>query len=96
MHEYGATTAWRDGALYVSGEIDHDSCGVLRQAIADHIVNGRITLDLEHVAFCDSSCVQCLLSPCKWGVVVVVRRPSAAVRRVLQIVGADKVLEIQD
>ncbi|MFC7546739.1 STAS domain-containing protein [Plantactinospora sp. GCM10030261] len=42
--------------LEAAGEIDHDSCGDLRQAISRALADGchRLVLDLTQVTFCDS------------------------------------------
>lgn len=98
MHEAGVTVSWYDGVLHVTGELDLDSCPVLRRAIQAHLVGGnrRITLELSGVSFCDSSCVHCLVDPCRDGVEVVVRRPSKAVRRVLELLGVVDLLTVED
>lgn len=49
--------------LALSGDLDHDSAGVLRQALADSLAGGhsRVLVDLAEVGFCDSTGVNVLL-----------------------------------
>lgn len=92
----GVSVAWVDGALEVTGEIDGATCEVLARAIVEHTAGGRIVIDMARCAFCDSSCLRCLITPTKAGTTVVVRRPSPAVRKVLAIIGLEHLLTIED
>lgn len=95
--ELGVTVAWREGVLYVAGEVDAHTCSVVRRAIAEHIGAGIIELiiDLSGCTFCDAACAATLLEPITHRVAVTLRRPTPSVLRVLRVLEADQVLTIE-
>lgn len=78
-------TEWRDGTLYVAGEIDAVSCSFLRSALAEH-EGPTLTVHFGGVDFCDSSCLQCLLDIVRAGRQLTLLHPTPQVARVLAIV----------
>ncbi|MFI8303872.1 STAS domain-containing protein [Streptomyces sp. NPDC085927] len=91
-----ATTTTTDGirVLHPTGEIDHHTCGQLRQALdtlpADR---PRVVIDLSGVPFMDSSGINILIAAYKnvtaadgW---IRIAAPTTPVLRVLQLVRVD-------
>jgi len=84
-----------DGAIVASGDIDVAGGPVLEDVLLDregHLDGAReIVIDLAEVAFIDSSGLRSLLSASRRAGersgVIVLRSPSAAVRRLLEITG---------
>ncbi|MFJ1936886.1 STAS domain-containing protein [Kitasatospora sp. NPDC088160] len=85
-----------------AGELDMDGAPVLRRALrAALAVRGRqevVVVDLARVAFCDSAGLDALLraraEAGRRGVLLVLARPGAAVARMLEITGTDRVLHV--
>jgi len=80
----------------VAGEIDVATADSVRAAIAatmDHRPT-RLVIDMESVSFMDSSGIAVLLEAAQQADSVVIRRPSNAVRRVIETTGLSEVLPI--
>ena len=84
----------------VRGELDVATTPLLQATIADLASRGRpIALDTSEVAFMDSSGLAGLLALRRdpgWGRLLVLRSPSEAVTRVLDITGLLSAFDIQD
>jgi anti-sigma B factor antagonist len=90
-----------NGAVVVSGEIDVMSAAALRQTLLralEEEASATLVVDLSAVAFIDASGVGALVDVANQAAArrrrLTVTRPSAAVRRIMTILGADWPLEI--
>jgi anti-sigma B factor antagonist len=95
---WSVVTADDDVTVAIDGELDLANSASLGAALAD-VVDARprrITLDLAHLSFLDSSGVHCLLDAANRaaanGCDLGVRRPTGIVLRVLEICGVDTLL----
>jgi anti-anti-sigma factor len=98
----GTTTevSFEDGGtavVLVIGEIDISTVGVVRAAMVTALEGSpsRIVFDLSGVEFIDSSGLAVLLQARKTTVVVHIRNPSAAVRRLIELTGLTDILPIE-
>ncbi|WP_367038198.1 STAS domain-containing protein [Streptomyces sp. Je 1-332] len=87
--------------LSLAGEIDHHSGPALHQALAESdAFRPRVVLDLSLVTFMDSSGINILLAAhhthTEAGGWLRLAAPSPAVKRTLDIIGADTVLDCHD
>jgi anti-anti-sigma factor len=81
-----------DGTLLVQGELDLASVPRLRRAFEEHRPPaGNVILDVSGLSFIDSTGLQELLdlSALLEDGAIVLRRPSASVRKLLHITGLD-------
>jgi anti-anti-sigma factor len=84
---------------HVSGEIDIETCGRLRDAIEPHLGPGqRVVLDLSRVHFMDSACLTVLLQARSTlaadGGSLILRNPSTAAHRLLSVSGVGELFEV--
>ncbi len=94
----------RDSSLtaYLSGEIDHHNAKRAREEL-DRIIGEeapiRFLLDLSGVSFCDSSGLGLIMGRMKKctsvGSVLVLKNPSAATEKILEIAGIDRIIKIE-
>ncbi len=84
------------------GEIDHHNAKHAREGIdglIDSNVPRRVYLDLSAITFCDSSGLGLVMGRLKkassYGTTLIIRDPSPAVSRILNIAGMDKLLKIE-
>ena len=109
MQERGQNMAIRSeergGELlfYVSGEIDHHNSVFLREEMDAKIASStasRVVLDLSETDFCDSSALGLILGRTReasvCGKSLLVQRPSARVRKILDLCGAGKYLQFTE
>jgi len=90
------------GALVVrpEGELDHDSVGPLREALERAVADppGRVVVDCGGLDFCDSTGLNLLLrahtAALRAGLPLLLAAPGPVVARMLQITGADEVLDV--
>lgn len=85
---------------FVSGEIDMQTCGRLRDAIEPHLGTGqRLVLDLSGVTFMDSSCLRVLEDATTRltadGGSLILRNPSSATHRLLSVAGMTALFKIE-
>lgn len=87
--------------LYASGELDVSTCAVLKRAVGRELdgQGGEFRLDLGGLTFMDSSGAQALVALHRrvesWGRRLVIVSPPGAVRRVLEVMGLDAVLDVR-
>lgn len=95
----------KDNTLEIKlfGEIDHHNAKKARQGIDNLIENNvpkRLYLDLSDITFCDSSGLGLVMGRMKkaslYGTAFVIRNPSPAVNKILNIAGMDKLLKIEN
>ena len=87
---------------YVRGEVDHHNAKSARELL-DRIIERdapiRFLLDLSGVSFCDSSGLGLVMGRNKkcalLGCTLIVKNPSKAALRILEIAGMDKILKIE-
>ncbi len=88
-----------DGApvIRVVGEVDLATAELVRSVVVDAIKTdpARVVFDLSGVGFMDSSGISVLLEAIKLATSVQIRRPSEAVRRVIEVTGLTEVLQIE-
>ncbi|MEO5724037.1 MAG: STAS domain-containing protein [Ilumatobacteraceae bacterium] len=88
-----------DDVIVVIGEIDLAGGSILEAAVAEHESERPVVLDLEAVAFVDSSGLRSLLGmrrrASERGTLVVLRNPSAEVLRLLEITGTGDQFSIE-
>ncbi|HAN20905.1 MAG: hypothetical protein A2Y15_04510 [Clostridiales bacterium GWF2_36_10] len=84
------------------GEIDHHNAKQVREGIDELIENNapkKLYLDLSEITFCDSSGLGLVMGRMKkatlFGTAFIIRNPSPAVSRILNIAGMDKLLKIE-
>ena len=85
--------------IHVRGEIDMATAERLREAIEPHMgPKQSIILDFSEVEFMDSSCLNVLIQVrgrlTEDGGSLILRNPSSAAHRLLTVVGASDLLEI--
>lgn len=102
--EFAVTTSAEGAAVVVTvrGELDIGSAPVLREALLRLIADDAVpdlVVDGSGVAFVDSSGLAVLLMASRrWssaGKRVVLRRPSKALRRIVELTGATRAFEIE-
>lgn len=87
---------------FVYGEIDHHNAKAARDAL-DKIIESVqppiFSLDLSGVTFCDSSGLGLVMGRMRKcisvGSTIIVKNPSDAVLRILEIAGMDKIIKIE-
>ncbi|WP_344403474.1 STAS domain-containing protein [Streptomyces longisporus] len=96
------TTSGRCLVARVSGEMDYLTDPVFRAGFKELIAQGKrfIVLDLAGVSFCDSAGLNALLGARRQadavGAVLVLACVPDALRRILEMTGADHVLRVFD
>ena len=84
--------------LQVVGDIDLVSTDYLRAELLSAVEHGTVVLDLDGVAFCDSSGLRVLLEAARraktHGAAFLLAAPTAPVERLLDLTRADQVLEV--
>lgn len=92
-----------DGVLLsIIGELDVDGVETAREHIEQVLRSGprRLCLDLGQLGFCDSSGLNLLLrlraQAEQVGTRLILAAPCGAVRRLLELTGADTVFEVQE
>ncbi len=87
---------------FIKGEIDHHNAKDARfllDAIIERDLPIRFLLDLSGVTFCDSSGLGLVMGRNKkcafHGSTLVIKNPSAAALKILNIAGMDKILKIE-
>jgi anti-sigma B factor antagonist len=84
--------------LQVIGDIDLVSTDYLRTELLSAVEHGTVVLDLDGVAFCDSSGLRVLLEAARraktYGAAFRLAAPTAPVERLLDLTRADQVLEV--
>jgi anti-sigma B factor antagonist len=90
------TDAAGDPTVAVSGEIDMSNAGSLGDAVSAIIATqpGRVTFDLTDLRFMDSAGIAVLVGAAA-KTRVIVRNPSAIVRRVIEATGLSTVLNME-
>jgi anti-sigma B factor antagonist len=86
-----------DVVVAIGGEVDIVTAARVRAELrlAQALSPGRLILDLAGVTFLDAAGISAILSPCRRGEVrVTLVAPPGRVRRLLQIVGADRAVDI--
>lgn len=95
---------FKDNVLQVklTGEIDHHNAKQAREQIDGLIernVPKKLYLDLSEITFCDSSGLGLVMGRMKtaaqFGTTFIIRNPSPAVNRILNIAGLDKLVRIE-
>jgi anti-anti-sigma factor len=85
--------------LRLEGEIDLATAPALQDALIARLTEGKpVTLDMKGVTFVDSSGVQVILSAAvgsRSEGTVIVRDPSAAVLRVMELIGIEAIPQIE-
>jgi len=83
--------------IVLRGEIDMANAGELRTAIAeaDWMNGGPLEVDLSDLHFIDSSGIGALLSATERGYSLVLRAPTALVRRVFEVLSLDTAAGIE-
>ena len=91
-----------DAVSYIIGEIDHHNAKSARERldkIIETIQPVRFELDLSGVSFCDSSGLGLIMGRMKKclsvGSTLIIKKPSAAALRILEIAGVDKMIKIE-
>ncbi len=87
---------------YIHGEVDHHNAKTARESL-DKIIESeqpiRFGLDLSGVTFCDSSGLGLVMGRMRKcvsvGSTMVVKNPSAAAHKILEIAGMDKLIKIE-
>ncbi|MDX6554597.1 MAG: hypothetical protein QOD86_792 [Miltoncostaeaceae bacterium] len=88
-----------DVVVAMAGEVDVATAARVRAELrlAQALRPGRLILDLSGVTFLDAAGISAILSPCRAGDLrVTLIAPPGRVRRLMQIVGADRAVEILD
>lgn len=88
-----------DVVVAIGGEVDVVTAGRVRAELrlAQALGPGRLILDLAGVTFLDAAGISAILSPCRAGDVrVTLVAPPGRVRRLLEIVGAGRAVDILD
>jgi anti-sigma B factor antagonist len=88
-----------DVVVAMAGEVDVLSAARVRAELrmAQALRPGRLILDLSGVTFLDAAGISAILSPARAGDLrVTLIAPPGRVRRLMQIVGADRAVEILD
>lgn len=88
-----------DVVVAIAGEVDVATAARVRAELrlAQALRPGRLILDLAGVTFLDAAGISAILSPCRAGDLrVTMIAPPGRVRRLLEIVGADRAVEVLD
>ena len=90
-----------DGTVVeLSGELDAEAAPLLRRWLDDFEPDGVVQLDTAGLTFMDSTGLGCLYKlhykVADAGGLVVVPRPPAAIRRLLEIAGLHRVIAVTD
>jgi anti-sigma B factor antagonist len=102
---FGVSEETRDGVrvLVVTGELDLASAPTLCMRLTRLRATGRpvAVIDLSRLAFCDSTGLRAMIGEAReariaGGRLGVIAAPGSSVRRLLDLTGADDVLEILD
>ena len=85
---------------FVSGEIDLQTCGRLRDAIEPHLgPDQQVVVDLSGVTFMDSSCLRVLerarTTLSADGGSLILRNPSSAAHRLLSVAGMTELFKLE-
>jgi len=95
---------FKDNVLHVklTGEIDHHNAKQAREeidALIERNAPKKLYLDLSNITFCNSSGLGLVMGRMKkaaeFGAAFVIRNPSPAVNRILNIAGMDKLVKIE-
>jgi anti-sigma B factor antagonist len=90
VHEEGEHTV-----VVLGGDVDLESGAELADGIGSAAARARnLVIDVRRVTFMDSTGIKAILAASEH-VEIVVRGPGAAVRRLLQLTGADQVVGIE-
>ncbi|MGH2690395.1 MAG: STAS domain-containing protein [Actinomycetota bacterium] len=87
-----------DGALVLSGELDLATAHVLQSALDQGTAGADITLDLSRLAFMDSTGIKLIITAARkleGGNRLILRSPTAPIRRVLDLVQIDRVPSVK-
>ncbi|MGH9169441.1 MAG: STAS domain-containing protein [Acidimicrobiales bacterium] len=100
-HTYAKWGVEDDGTSVVTlvGELDIASAEGVRadlQAAVDAASNGKVAVDVGGLAFIDSSGLALLVWVAKQVGSVVIRRPSPAIRRIVEVTGLETILRVED
>ena len=82
----------------LTGEVDIDTCGALVEALApvfDHGAGHLVIFELAQTTFLDSAGLAVLLRAAQDGRSVLIRKPSEAVRLVLDATGLSETLPVE-
>ena len=86
----------------IHGDIDHHSAKRVRESIDVQIASKKpltIVLELNHVDFMDSSGLGLILGrytvACEMGAKLILSRPSRRIRRILELAGIERIMEIE-
>lgn len=87
---------------YIMGEVDHHNAKEARERL-DKIIEAEMPitfgLDLSGVTFCDSSGLGLVMGRMRKcsavGSTLIIKNPSAAAHKILEIAGMDKILKIE-
>lgn len=89
-----------DGVIIAIGDIDVAGGPLVEAAILESESDQPVVIDLDEVTFIDSSGLRSLLGASKRaaerGTEIILRSPSAAVRRLLEITGTEGQFRIDD
>ncbi len=88
-----------DVVVAIAGEVDVATASRVRAELrlAQALRPGRLILDLAGVTVLDAAGISAILSPCRAGDLrVTMIAPPGRVRRLLEIVGADRAVEVLD
>ena len=91
----------RDGGLYLclDGVLDQEAFRVLSQALLDHTIDRPVYIDLNQVAYADSSGIRALVLMQRQvrqaGVELVLLNPSEAIQRVFRTTGLARIFRIE-
>lgn len=100
--EIRSETRGNETIAFIHGEIDHHNAKAAREQL-DKIIDREqpvtFGLDLSGVTFCDSSGLGLVMGRSRKcitvGSTLVIKNPSAAAYRILEIAGMDKILKIE-
>jgi stage II sporulation protein AA (anti-sigma F factor antagonist) len=100
--EIRSEKAGEEVVAYIHGEVDHHNAKAAREGL-DRIIEAdrpiRFSLDLSGVTFCDSSGLGLVMGRMRKcasvGSTMVVKNPSAAAYKILEIAGMDKIIKIE-
>jgi anti-sigma B factor antagonist len=96
--QWSTASSERETVISLCGEIDLSTTGMLHRALkaAMHEQPAQLAVDVTQVSFLDSTGIGCLLDAARegaeMGCKLVVRNPTAAITRVFEICGVDKIL----
>lgn len=86
----------------IHGDIDHHSAKRVRESIDAQIESKKpliIVLELNHVDFMDSSGLGLILGrytvACEIGAKLILSHPSRRIRRILELAGIERIMEIE-